>query len=66
MRDSSQEYIEDLKKALDEFPHLHFQRLIEVLLKAYHDERHILVMGNGGSASTASHWVADLNKGCCL
>jgi D-sedoheptulose 7-phosphate isomerase len=23
-------------------------------------------MGNGGSASTASHWVADLNKGCCL
>ncbi len=66
MRDSSHEYIEGLKRALDEFPHFHFERLIEVLLRAYHDEQHIFVMGNGGSASTASHWVADLNKGCCL
>ena len=65
MRDSSHEYIESLKRALDEFPHFHFEKLIEVLLKAYHDEQHIFVMGNGGSASTASHWVADLNKGCC-
>ncbi len=23
-------------------------------------------MGNGGSGSTASHFVCDLNKGCCL
>jgi D-sedoheptulose 7-phosphate isomerase len=66
MRDSSYEYIEDLKRVLDEFPHFHFERLIKVLLRAYHNEQHIFVMGNGGSASTASHWVADLNKGCCL
>ena len=66
MRDSSYEYIEHLKRVLDEFPHSHFERLIDVLLSAYHNERHIFVMGNGGSAATASHWVADLNKGCCL
>jgi D-sedoheptulose 7-phosphate isomerase len=66
MREYAQEYIEDLKRALDDFPHFHFQRFIEVLLNAYHDEQHIFIMGNGGSASTASHWVADLNKGCCL
>jgi D-sedoheptulose 7-phosphate isomerase len=66
MRDSSFEYIEHLKRVLDEFPHLHFERLIDVLLSAYHNEQHIFVMGNGGSAATASHWVADLNKGCCL
>ena len=23
-------------------------------------------MENGGSGSTASHWVCDINKGCCL
>ena len=65
MSDSSHGYIEGLKRALDEFPHFQFERLIEVFLKAYHDEQHIFIMGNGGSASTASHWVADFNKGCC-
>jgi len=66
MRDSSYAYIDHLKRVLDEFPHFHFERLIEVLLRAYHKEQHIFVMGNGGSAATASHWVADLNKGCCM
>jgi D-sedoheptulose 7-phosphate isomerase len=57
-------YIESLKDILDQFPHFYFERLIEILLKAYHEERRIFVMGNGGSASTASHWACDINKGC--
>lgn len=51
---------------MDEFPLFQFGRMIEALLKAYEEERRIFVMGNGGSASTASHWVCDINKGCCL
>lgn len=35
-------------------------------MEAYHNNRHIFVMGNGGSASTASHWPCDFNKGCSL
>jgi D-sedoheptulose 7-phosphate isomerase len=35
----------------------------EAFLKAYNDEKHIFVMGNGGSASTASHLACDINKG---
>jgi D-sedoheptulose 7-phosphate isomerase len=66
MKDFSYEYIEDLKIILDNFPHFYFNRMVEALLKAYHEERRIFVMGNGGSASTASHWVCDVNKGCCL
>ena len=62
----SYRYIESLKRTLDQFPHFYFERLIDALLKAYHEERRIFVMGNGGSASTASHWVCDINKGCCL
>ncbi len=65
MKNFSYEYVGALKQVLDGFPHFYFERLIEVLLKAYHEERRIFVMGNGGSASTASHWVCDINKGCC-
>jgi D-sedoheptulose 7-phosphate isomerase len=66
MSNFSYRYIENLKKVLDEFPHADFGRLLEVLLNAYHDEKRIFVMGNGGSATTASHWACDINKGCCV
>ncbi len=62
----SQQYIADLNKLLDDFPHQQFEQMIAALLDAYENEKHIFVMGNGGSAATASHWVCDLNKGCCL
>lgn len=62
----SQEYIAGLNKVLDDFPHEQFEKMIAAMLKAYQEERRIFVMGNGGSAATASHWVCDTNKGCCL
>ena len=62
----SVEYIEQLKDVLDSFPHEQFERLTEAMMDAYREDRRIFVMGNGGSASTASHWVCDVNKGCCL
>ena len=44
------------QKDLDEF--------INVLFKAWFEKRTIFIAGNGGSASTASHFAADLNN--CL
>jgi D-sedoheptulose 7-phosphate isomerase len=38
-------------------------RVIEWFREARHHGRHIFVCGNGGSASTASHFVCDINKG---
>ena len=38
-------------------------RVIEWFREARHNGRHIFVCGNGGSASTASHFVCDINKG---
>jgi D-sedoheptulose 7-phosphate isomerase len=38
-------------------------RAIEWFREARHNGRHIFVCGNGGSASTASHFVCDINKG---
>lgn len=62
----SKQYIKDLKAVLDDFPHDAFEKMVTAILDAYKDGRRIFVLGNGGSASTASHWACDINKGCCL
>ncbi len=59
-------YLEELKTVLDGFETDRFTELTEALLEAHERERRIFIMGNGGSGSTASHFVCDLNKGCCL
>lgn len=59
-------YLEELKTVLDGFETDRFTELTEALLAAHARERRIFIMGNGGSGSTASHFVCDLNKGCCL
>jgi D-sedoheptulose 7-phosphate isomerase len=66
MKYFSHNYIEKLKNVLDNFPHEQFEYLIDAMMNAYKEGRRIFVMGNGESASTASHWVCDINKGCCL
>jgi len=38
-------------------------KLIDLLARARDQQRHIFVCGNGGSASTASHFVTDMVKG---
>jgi D-sedoheptulose 7-phosphate isomerase len=58
-------YLTQLKGLLDDFPHDTFEKIGQVLLSAYRDERNIFIMGNGGSGSTASHFACDINKGCC-
>jgi len=66
MSEFTQQYINELKSALNAFPHGVFEAFIEAALDAYEREKHIFVMGNGGSAATASHWACDINKGCSL
>ena len=66
MNTLSYDYLADLKILLDNFPHDRFAEMVQVILNAYHNQKHIFVMGNGGSATTASHWVCDINKGCSL
>jgi D-sedoheptulose 7-phosphate isomerase len=40
--------------------------IAEVIHKAYEQDKTVLVMGNGGSGSTASHMTSDMNKGACF
>lgn len=60
------DYLIQLKELLDTFPHDQFEKIAEVLISAYENEKQVFIMGNGGSASTASHFACDINKGCCF
>jgi D-sedoheptulose 7-phosphate isomerase len=57
------DYVTAQKAALDSIPAPKVARLIELLRAALHQNRHIFVFGNGGSAANASHFVTDLGKG---
>lgn len=56
-------YFEKLKKTIDELDKNEIIKFVDVLNKARENGRNIFIMGNGGSASTASHFCCDFNKG---
>jgi D-sedoheptulose 7-phosphate isomerase len=58
-----EQYKTDLLKALDRVPLEKVNEAIDWFRKARMDGRRIFVCGNGGSASTASHFACDVVKG---
>ena len=57
------EYIFHLQSAISAIPIHKIERIVKLLLEAYRVEKQIFILGNGGSASTASHFACDLGKG---
>jgi D-sedoheptulose 7-phosphate isomerase len=55
-------YVDNLHGTLDQIPFSSIQQMVDILLDARLNDRQVFVMGNGGSATTASHFVADLAK----
>jgi len=55
-------YITILQRTLDQLDLTTINRAIEMLQEARISRRQVFIMGNGGSASTASHFVCDLAK----
>lgn len=55
-------YITQLEQTLEQLPEAQIHEVIQVLQVARLDRRQIFVLGNGGSASTASHFACDLGK----
>jgi len=62
MKQQIRQYILDLKDTLDLLPLDRIDAAIQILHEARLQERQVFIMGNGGSASTASHFVCDLGK----
>ena len=62
----AQEYLADVKKLLDSMEGdliNKIDKLATILVKARDNKNTVFIMGNGGSAATASHLAGDLAKG---
>ena len=58
----AKEYLEGLKKCLDELLLEELAGVIRYLEEAYQEGKQVFIIGNGGSAATASHMACDLGK----
>lgn len=59
-------YFEKEKSTLDAISKEDLNTLMNLLVEAKDAGKTIFIMGNGGSAATASHYVCDFNKGISL
>ncbi len=59
----SREYFAKVKDSLDRIDKGKVKEIADALLEAHKNNAHIFMFGNGGSASLASHFAADLAKG---
>ena len=57
------QYFDSVSTTLNNLNKSDVTSFVQLLLEAYHHEKTIYVFGNGGSASTASHFCGDLIKG---
>lgn len=57
------DYFGGLKKIFDKIKWKDIEEISNIIYEAYTNERTIFILGNGGSASTASHFACDLGKG---
>lgn len=56
-------YFEKEKQIIDAISKDDINDLMNLLMDAQVNGKNIFIMGNGGSAATASHYVCDFNKG---
>jgi D-sedoheptulose 7-phosphate isomerase len=55
-------YFSDMREVIDRISKEDIDRVIGLLFSAWEDDHTVFIMGNGGSASTATHFACDLSK----
>ena len=55
-------YIDELKEAVDDLSEDAIEQVLDILHVARMANQQVFILGNGGSAATASHFVCDLGK----
>ena len=56
------QYLTELETVIHNLSRVDIEAVAEALLDAWRERRQVLILGNGGSAATASHMMNDLNK----
>jgi D-sedoheptulose 7-phosphate isomerase len=60
------DYVKGLRACLDELSGPDVETIANVIFEAYQQGKQIFVLGNGGSATTASHFARDLQIGTAV
>lgn len=60
--ESTSTYFSEVEQMLRAISLPDLRQALDILEEAYHDGRRIFILGNGGSAATASHFALDLAK----
>ncbi len=60
--DEISNYFTELEQMVRGISLPHLQRVLQLLEECYHNGHRVFIMGNGGSAATASHFALDLAK----
>lgn len=55
-------YLKEVQETVAELPSEPIDEVVEILLDSAKNNRKVFIFGNGGSASTASHFACDLSK----
>ena len=55
-------YLKEMQEIIKNLSKDDIDKVVEILFEAWKNEKQIFTMGNGGSASTATHLAADLSK----
>ncbi len=63
MLDKINTYLTKVQDCINKLDKNEIENLIKILIEKRNEDKQIFIMGNGGSASTASHFYCDFNKG---
>lgn len=58
-----QNYLDLVKETITQLDHVQLEKAVEAFMHVYQHQGTIYVMGNGGSAATATHIAGDMVKG---
>lgn len=59
-------YLNSICKILNNLSYSKIEEIMEIIYRTYLNDHYIFLLGNGGSAATASHIACDLGKGTVL
>jgi D-sedoheptulose 7-phosphate isomerase len=57
-----EDHINEVRSVLSKIPIGAIERVVGIILDAYDNSAHVYVVGNGGSATNATHFACDLSK----
>lgn len=63
VKEFSREYIQHIKDCINEISIENLTKAVKIIHDAYLKNKKVFIMGNGGSAATASHFACDLLMG---